>query len=347
MSVPRCSDATYDGAVQRSNIMTADGESWQALVLDVGRPRRASLQVQIAGRRQLLLRQDAEAVLLARTRPCRRDVVDYLRTDRYRSPVPPIRAAHARMVATGDTGSTLSRWAHHFASELAGTDLGPLQSGRWIISGDSDPQWGLHKTYYTAQRWELLSGDPEGFICWWPTYGGGQVLPLRQLSDAGDSRVKAYRKQARDGSLPPILVWWISGLDSFVLLDGHDRFRAAILEGRQPPILALSSLSPEQNQWYVEAYIARYAQAMPHIRRQAEARVAGAEAALANAHRKLGEDVHACGIHCAPTPAWPLRGGLAAWRDAVRLHTSSPPAWTEAADAPSTNGKHPAVIAAS
>ncbi|MGB8939405.1 MAG: hypothetical protein WCD21_04060 [Streptomyces sp.] len=42
---------------------------------------------------------------------------------------------------------------------------------------------------------------------------------------ADDPRVKAYRKQARDGTLPPVLLWWVSGLDCHLVLDGHAGLR--------------------------------------------------------------------------------------------------------------------------
>ncbi|MFF5725047.1 hypothetical protein [[Kitasatospora] papulosa] len=55
----------------------------------------------------------------------------------------------------------------------------------------------------------------------------------------GDSRVKAYRKQAREGTLPPVLMWWVSGLDCHLILDGHARLAAAIAESVEPPLLRL------------------------------------------------------------------------------------------------------------
>ena len=54
-----------------------------------------------------------------------------------------------------------------------------------------------------------------------------------------DSRVKAYRKQAGDGTLPPVLLWWVSGLDCHLILDGHARLAAAVAESVEPPLLQL------------------------------------------------------------------------------------------------------------
>ena len=44
-------------------------------------------------------------------------------------------------------------------------------------------------------------------------------------------RVKMWRKRAREGTLPPVLVYDVSALTMFALLDGHDRYAAARAEG--------------------------------------------------------------------------------------------------------------------
>lgn len=72
--------------------MAADGSgSWHALTLDVTQPQRASLQVQLAGQGRLLLTQNRQPVLLAVVGRSRSGV-EYLRTDKFRSPIKPRRA---------------------------------------------------------------------------------------------------------------------------------------------------------------------------------------------------------------------------------------------------------------
>ncbi|MEU7076007.1 hypothetical protein AB0B30_38445 [Streptomyces narbonensis] len=73
----------------------------------------------------------------------------------------------------------------------------------------------------------LVEGHPDGYIDWFVHSGSWQVLPLRPMPDPGDSRVKAYPKQAREGTLPPVLLWWVSGLDCHLILDGHAGLAAA------------------------------------------------------------------------------------------------------------------------
>jgi hypothetical protein len=64
------------------------------LVLDVERPTRATLRVEVAGRGLLLLRQDAAVALVARIDDDRGGV-EYAGTGRFRSPIPPIRTTAA------------------------------------------------------------------------------------------------------------------------------------------------------------------------------------------------------------------------------------------------------------
>ena len=75
-----------------------------------------------------------------------------------------------------------------------------------------------------SQRWaSLLLPARRGWIDWFADNGAWQILPLRPLDSSDAGRVKSYRKQVDEGILAPVLLWWISGLDCYVVLDGHDR----------------------------------------------------------------------------------------------------------------------------
>jgi len=62
------------------------------------------------------------------------------------------------------------------------------------------------------------------------------------MSPLDSGRVKALTKLARDDSLPPVLLWWVGGLQSYVILDGHDRLLAGVEAGVATPMLALSGV---------------------------------------------------------------------------------------------------------
>jgi hypothetical protein len=51
--------------------------------------------------------------------------------------------------------------------------------------------------------------------------------------------VQAWRKRAKDGTLPPILAMLVRGMGGWLLLDGHVRLAAALAEGAPVPVLHL------------------------------------------------------------------------------------------------------------
>ncbi|MFH8253462.1 hypothetical protein [Streptomyces roseolus] len=225
----------------RSDGLTRDDGLWAGLTLDVrdDRPRPGLCVFSGPGRR-LMLAQESRPVLLAvvdEDLAC----VDFRRTDAYRSFVPPLRADTARALA-GDP----ERWAHRFARHLADAADGPLHEGRWLLTSGSRllrwrPARETHAEYWGSM---LVEGHPDGFLDWFLHSGSWEVLPLRPMPDAGDARVKAYRKQAREGTLPPVLLWWVSGLDCHLVLDGHARLAAAVAESVEPPLLELHRTLP-------------------------------------------------------------------------------------------------------
>ncbi|MCZ7426935.1 hypothetical protein O7607_14465 [Micromonospora sp. WMMA1949] len=77
---------------------------WDGLVVHAERPSRPGLRVEAAGGRRLLIRQADRVVLLGRQRACALGVF-YARTGLYRSPLPPVAAAHPRLAAAWRTGS--------------------------------------------------------------------------------------------------------------------------------------------------------------------------------------------------------------------------------------------------
>ncbi|MFD7974328.1 hypothetical protein [Streptomyces sp. NPDC059071] len=224
--------------MQRSDVRRDDG-TWVGLSLDVrGRPR-PGLCVFSAGSR-LLISQQSRPVLLAVVDE-QLDGVDFWRTEEYRSFVPPLRADVARALA-----GSRQRWAHRFAQYLADSPESPLHEGRWLLSCESPLQHWRHAGESHAEYWSsmLVDGHPEGYLDWFFHATSWEVLPLRPMPGAQDSRVKAYRKQAREGTLPPVLLWWVSGLDCHLILDGHARLAAAVAESVEPPLLQLHRTVP-------------------------------------------------------------------------------------------------------
>ncbi|MEV7192527.1 hypothetical protein AB0N81_12105 [Streptomyces sp. NPDC093510] len=184
----------------------------------------------------------------------------------HRSPLPPLTAAAMR--AGTDWPHRYARWL------LAEESPSPLHHGRWRLTT---------RTAFAPGIWscDLVRDWPDAtleLLC-----GGGWhgVLPLRPLPAPDAPRVKAYRKYVREKTLAPVLLWWVSFLDGWLLLDGHDRAAAALAEGVQPDCVELARV-PDDADWrrtadqITEAHEERMARlaarpAGPHTARQRQA----------------------------------------------------------------------------
>ncbi|MFJ5078584.1 hypothetical protein ACIP8Z_28820 [Streptomyces sp. NPDC088553] len=303
--------------MQRNDVTRGDG-TWAGLSLDVRDRDQPGLCVFSAGQ-QLLISQRARPVLLAVVDE-HLDGVDFWRTDAYRSVVPPLRADTARALA----GSP-ERWAHHIARYLDESQGSPLHEGRWLLSCDSPlPRW-RHADTSHAEHWSsmLVDGHPDGYIEWFLHSHAWEVLPLRPMPASDDSRVKAYRKQAREGTLPPVLLWWVSGLDCHLILDGHARLAAAIAESVDPPVLQLQRTVPRDDLAARTQEAAEFYE--DELARFAELRAVHGPTVpdgAATAGPQLARLLHDLNTKQQLTWAWPLPGGEAEWQSIRREVTA-------------------------
>src|SRR5262249_35857432 len=129
------------------------------------------------------------------------------------------------------------------------------------------------------------------------------------FAPADDGRVKYFKKLALAGTLPPVIVLFVTALNAHVVLDGHDRLVAAAEATRRIPMLRLVHVVPTG------------AETPPPIvtaleRAHADLAAAGKDlramnAALAHAHAPRDAVVWR-------TRAWPVPGGAPAWDAEVR-----------------------------
>ena len=271
------------------------------LVLDVrDRPGPPPLRFETADGGRLLLRQGGRPVLLGREEEggCSHEGLFVHRLEGFRSPLPRIRADLMRRPAN---------WVHQYASWLEEAKEGPLHDARWHLRERRKfpgyVWWGDFMRDWPACHLDWCAGGWEG------------VVPLRPLSPPDAPRVKAYRKQARENTLAPVLLWRVTPLDGWALLDGHDRAVAALAEGRTPPCVVLHRV-PDDEEWrrtadeLTEAHDERVRQFAEHPEHpeSPEHQRAVLETAYEDTMSSLPYDE-------APTLTWPLPGGAATWDD--------------------------------
>jgi hypothetical protein len=253
--------------------------------------------------------------------------VYYARTGRYRSPLPPLAAGHARQVrqTSIDDDAWAARWTHEYLDFLQGASDGPLHAGQWILA------WGM-PSWSVAGHWQRLNlVDPDyGHITWFgygdPDEDQRDILPLRRLSPPDAARVRSYRRQVREGIMPPILLWWVSGLNTLLVLDGHDRIAAALAERTLPAVVVLA---PAPDPFITSAaykhVVREYEGRQQHLQTAADHGDELARTHIANITRRFAGQLNDVVRGEGRTRAWPLPGGTAVWeRQAAQLV----PDWT-------------------
>lgn len=184
-----------------------------------------------------------------------------------------------------------------------------------------DAPWSLTSPagHLLLRPWRDLVVDSEhGTIDVFVQNGGGLVTALRPLSTPDTGRVKAYAKQAHDGILAPVLLWWVSPMDGYVVLDGHDRLAACLAHEIEPPVLVLDTTPEGATDELVEWLSAEYTKTVELVEAEIARGRRGAEVALERVHRGFAARL-AAGATRSRTRAWVLPGGVEEWRRQVAL----------------------------
>lgn len=202
--------------------------------------RRPPFVVEAARDHVLRLSVAGVPVLWARIEAYREDVA-FLDADREGTLaiVPPITMPQLRRIdAEPGTAAWWGAWERWFALALVSSPRSPLYSCIWRIDRPSS----LAERHLPSPRWAAaaLSAAPCRFeLGALRIEGTGGLLALRRRSPPGSGRVASWRKRARDGVCPPVLVAYLDVLGKHAVLDGHDRLQACALEGVEPPCLVL------------------------------------------------------------------------------------------------------------
>jgi hypothetical protein len=141
----------------------------------------------------------------------------------------------------------------------------------------------------------------------------------------GIRRVKAYRRQLHEGVLPPALLWWVSGLNTLLVMDGHDRITAAVAEHTLPEVVVLA---PAADPHWISAVqrrpIREYEGRLEHLQSLLDQGDTLAKEHIANVTRRLAADLGDIARSEGSTRAWPLPGGQPTWDQQV---AELAPAW--------------------
>ncbi len=225
------------------------------------------------------------------------------------------------LASKGNSVETDPLWAREFARLLEGSEASPITTGSWHL-GRFGAKYG--ERMLSAELTQRIVHQPAYEYVEWDFGDGVCPILLRDISRPDSGRVKAWRKRVQEGSLPPVLLYWVSGFATYVVLDGHDRLLAAALEGVAARALALESIRQQDtDEATKEAVLAGVSQALEAAERE---RSRPKPERLARASRLMSVEranelllqAFVPTQYTGPTTAYPLKGGVARWSDEVR-----------------------------
>lgn len=157
-------------------------------------------------------------------------------------PLPPIDATDLREAPEGGGRDWQRHWCRWVAERIDEHGFG--YTSDWAVQiarHGPRPSYDWSESGPLVCNLEHTLDEPTSIFKSWMLNGSSHCLAMRACPNEHEGRVKHWRKQFRAGRMPPIVVWWLSGLDCWLLIDGHRRLLAARLEGQLPATIAVYS----------------------------------------------------------------------------------------------------------
>jgi hypothetical protein len=206
------------------------------------------------------------------------------------------------------------------SEQLRDDRISPLHAGAWTLHdfawpAAASPGEGARLSWLRADLVRYGSEGTATFDYESSISGsaGVPLVPTHHLSEPDEPRVKAMRRLVREGVLPPVLLWSVTGFVGYVILDGHDRLVAAMAEDAMPSFVVISRTDRAGSELRDQADAARYEATMRQL--DLAARRGGDPDGIARARsgasRELARRLETQGQD--PTWSWPIDGGAPAW----------------------------------
>ncbi|MBL3655878.1 hypothetical protein [Fulvivirga sediminis] len=136
-------------------------------------------------------------------------------------------------------------WSRFFAKQLGNKKAPYLSKGLWTITiGSSYKSRSLNTSVIIYDIDNAYSSENPRWIGW--EGESGNIIALKNEPYTESGRVKWYRKLIRENCCPPVLVWYLTCLSAYIIIDGHDRLKAFQSESSPTKFLVLSSIREEQ-----------------------------------------------------------------------------------------------------
>ncbi len=196
---------------------------WLGLELTVSRRPRPSWRVEAAPPCMRLIREGRPLLWARRLRTYAQGIQWLLGAEDEPSPLPSLQAREVDSVQEAPLSEPwFGDWARHFARALDASPFSPLHEGTWSLKRvfpfeDSKARQGAPAE---ASSWERVYAhgvmdyprQPFAEHVEWGIGWPDQLLGLKHPSRLSPSRLKVWRKRAREGTLPPVLILDVSPL---------------------------------------------------------------------------------------------------------------------------------------
>jgi len=176
--------------------------------------------------------------------------------------IPPISSAQIEKYKSLAQRNKVSYWSRFFIDALSKSDNSILYNGKWKISlgllKGQRQKPDLFKKWIINETDKVFTNSQLTYINW-GFRGSESLIALKETPNDNEGRVKWWRKKVKEGSCPPVLTWFINSLDAFIIIDGHRRLKAFMLENIEPDILVLNALreyypkDKSRREWIIES----------------------------------------------------------------------------------------------
>ncbi|GEM_PF-2816676 len=172
--------------------------------------------------------------------------VAILKTLEYEPPIDPIPSSELEKRKGLKKAQWLESWSRYFIQELQEKPEELFYRGQWVMSAHAySPSLGCYEPFVKndfGHSYIYGVSVEEGAFQQVDLFGGDEKLVSLKKVNPHSGRLKWWRKNTRQNLLPPVVISYISGLVNYVILDGHYRLKAALLENHDIDLLVLRPL---------------------------------------------------------------------------------------------------------
>ncbi|MCH2193266.1 hypothetical protein [Kordia sp.] len=158
----------------------------------------------------------------------------------------PIKPINSETIEASKNADYYKFWSRFFAKSLGDEKQPILSDGLWTLTIGASPE---NKEKNTSIKVGDIAKAFDVENPRWITWDIGRndsLVALKNEPNEKNGRVKWFRKLVKQGSCPPILVWYLSCIGGYVVLDGHCRLKAFQIESVPVKFLVLDSIVEQE-----------------------------------------------------------------------------------------------------